>query len=52
MNIDTLAHALTARLLIALADDADEATLKAAMSTFPAIIREALEDAMKQVVAN
>ena len=42
MNIDLVSHALTARLLAAIADDADEATLKAALAAFPSIIAEML----------
>lgn len=42
MNLDLLSHALAAKLILAIADDADEATVKTALATFPPIIAELL----------
>jgi hypothetical protein len=47
MNIDLLSHALTAKLIAAIAEDADEATIKAALEAFPRIITEVLAEAVK-----
>jgi hypothetical protein len=47
MNISLVSHAIAMKLLAAIADEADETTLKTAMASFPAIIAEVLEEAVK-----
>jgi hypothetical protein len=51
MNIDLLSHALAAKLILAIADDADEATIKAALEAFPRIIAEMLANSAKDLAA-
>lgn len=51
MNIDILSHALAAKLILAIADDADEATVKAALEAFPRIIAELLAEVAKDIAA-
>lgn len=47
MSIELLSNALALKLIASIADDADEGTLKFALLSFPALIAEALEEAMK-----
>lgn len=42
--IDLLAHACAAKLVAAIAEDADEAVLKAAVGEFPAIVAEMMRE--------
>ena len=43
MNVDLLSHALAAKLILAIAEDADEATIKAALEAFPRYHRRSLD---------
>lgn len=51
MNIDLLSHALAAKLIMAIAEEADESTIKTALEAFPRIIAEMMDNAMKDIAA-
>jgi hypothetical protein len=42
--VDLLAHACAAKLVAAIAEDADEAVLKTAVSEFPAIVEAMMRE--------
>ena len=51
MNINLLSHALTAKLIMAIAEEADESTIKTALEAFPRIIAEVMAEAAKDAAA-
>lgn len=52
MSIDLLSHALAAKLIMAISDEADEATLKSALEAFPRIIAEVMAEALQDAAAS
>jgi hypothetical protein len=47
--IDLVSHAATTKLIASILDDADEATIKTAMSEFPAIIAQMLAEVVRLI---
>lgn len=47
--VELISHACAAKLVGVIAEDADEATLRTAVTEFPRIIQEILRDAIAQM---